>query len=614
MRSQSRRGAVERSLVVALVAGVPAAIGALVSSGAIAFQGGMSALPPVPVPSENPITEEKRVLGKILYWDEQLSSDNTTSCGTCHIPDQGGADPRLAINPGPDLLLGTPDDIFGSPGVVLSDDNNEYLISSSFGNQKQVTGRSANTVINAAYSPVMFWDGRAGGEFIDPETGAVSIATDGALESQAVGPPLSDAEMSHMSRDWPALTGKLASSRPLALATDIPADMADAIAAAGHSYQQLFIDAFGDSDITAERIAWAIATYERTLISDQTPFDAFMAGDPNAMTPQQQAGWNTFQASACQICHIPPLFTDHSFRNIGVRPNPEDLGLGGVTGLPQHNGRFKTPTLRNVGLKSTYMHNGGFTTLADVMTFYAAPPGPGNPNLDPLMPVLTPPMFVPDLIDFMENALTDPRVEQGLFPFDRPTLRSELGANPSLLGGASAGTGGLVPTMIAQVPPNAGNADFRFGVTNVNENDQLNLVVSRVPPAMGVLSPLATLGPFTATTRSGDAPAATAFWSIPDNQVLDGDVLYFQWQNPLTGARSRVAQATLFCGTGGCSFDCLADVNGDGTASPSDFTAWLAAFNNAASPDRIMADVNGNGALEPADFTAWLGAFNTGCP
>src|SRR5690606_12821291 len=65
--------------------------------------------PPVPVPAENPMTEEKRILGKILFWDEQLSSDGTTACGTCHRPAVGGIDPREALHPGPDGQPQTPD-------------------------------------------------------------------------------------------------------------------------------------------------------------------------------------------------------------------------------------------------------------------------------------------------------------------------------------------------------------------------------------------------------------------------------------------------------------------------------------------------------------------------
>src|SRR5687768_18620450 len=87
-------------LVLALVASRPLAAG----------------LPPVPVPAENPITEPKRVLGKILFWDEQLSSDASVACGSCHRPSAGGGDPRTGRHPGIDK--GTIDDVMGSPGIA----------------------------------------------------------------------------------------------------------------------------------------------------------------------------------------------------------------------------------------------------------------------------------------------------------------------------------------------------------------------------------------------------------------------------------------------------------------------------------------------------------------
>ena len=93
----------------------------------------IAGLPPIPVPSENPITEEKRVLGKILFWDEQLSSDNTIACGTCHQPGNGGVDPRLAVNPGPDGNTPSPDDILGSLGVTLVDSNGQPVAAVVFG-------------------------------------------------------------------------------------------------------------------------------------------------------------------------------------------------------------------------------------------------------------------------------------------------------------------------------------------------------------------------------------------------------------------------------------------------------------------------------------------------
>ncbi len=383
-------------------------------------------IPPIPEPPENPITEPKRVLGKILFWDEQLSSDNTMSCGTCHQPRTAKSDPRIAVNPGLDGVFGTPDDVFGSPGVVQQDEFGTPIPHPVFGTDRQVTSRSANPVSSAALvAPELFWDGRATSQFLNPETGLVSIAAGGALESQAVGPILSSVEMAHVGRTWDDVRDKLQGATPMSLATYLPTDMSDAIAI-NNTYPDLFNAAFGDPAITAERIGFAIATYERTLVPDQTPFDL------GTMTPQQQQGFNVLNSpnSRCSVCHPAPHFSNNTFRNIGVRPIPEDTGRQGVTGLPQDAGRFKVPTLRNAGLKSTFMHNGRFSTLEEVMDFYIEVNGQMQfpQNIDPLIPPINvPPPQRAAVIEFMRNALTDPRVENEEFPFDRPILRSEQG-------------------------------------------------------------------------------------------------------------------------------------------------------------------------------------------
>src|SRR5262245_66083593 len=99
-----------------------------------------AALPPVPVPAENPLTEPERVLGKMLFWDEQLSSDGSIACGTCHRPAQGGADPRVGRNPGVDK--GTIDDVLGSPGIASLDRDGHPKPDPQFGNGPQVTARA----------------------------------------------------------------------------------------------------------------------------------------------------------------------------------------------------------------------------------------------------------------------------------------------------------------------------------------------------------------------------------------------------------------------------------------------------------------------------------------
>jgi hypothetical protein len=236
--------------------------------------------------------------------------------------------------------------------------------------------------------------------------------------------------MAFEDRSWERVASDLAAATPLAMASDLPADVAARLAGAP-SYPDLFADAFGDPAITAQRIAFAIATYERTLVPDQTPFDRFARGQTAALTPAQRAGLAFFQGSRCAVCHAGPRFSNGSFRNIGLRPPAEDLGRAEVTGLATDRGRFKTPSLRNAGLKTRFMHNGQLATLDEVLDFYQGIDGQVQfpENQDPLVAggIPIPPQVRPGLLDFLENGLTDPRVAAGAAPFDRPTLRGAQG-------------------------------------------------------------------------------------------------------------------------------------------------------------------------------------------
>lgn len=210
------------------------------------------------------------------------------------------------------------------------------------------------------------------------------------------------------------------------------------------NYPDLFAEAFGDSTITAERIAWAIATYERTLYPGETPWDRFMAGQSDAMTASQIEGWEFFQSTECAECHVPPLFTDNTYRNIGLRDVVEDGGRQDVTGLFEDRGKFKVPMLRNTGLKKKYMHNGHFTRLQDVLAFYIGSYAPFfTDNQDPLIPPIDIPLpTLGPLVDFLENGLTDPRVVAEAFPFDYPTLRGERRADFPVFADCLSGPGG----------------------------------------------------------------------------------------------------------------------------------------------------------------------------
>src|SRR5205823_11299886 len=112
----------------------------------------------------------------------------------------------------------------------------------------------------------------------------------------------------------------------------------------------------------------AIATFERTLYSDRTPFDASVAQISN-LTAAEARGQALFNQSRCNVCHAGTLFTDNQFHNIGVRPQFEDTGRFQVTGNNNNIGEFRTPSLRNVGLRGRYSHDGHFAELEDVVDF-----------------------------------------------------------------------------------------------------------------------------------------------------------------------------------------------------------------------------------------------------
>ncbi|MEL6713427.1 MAG: cytochrome c peroxidase, partial [Planctomycetota bacterium] len=432
-------------------------------------------LGPVPEPAANPITAEKAVLGKMLFWDEQLSSDGSISCGTCHIPGAGGSDPRFgpdSINVGPDGVLGTEDDIGGSLGVRGTNAFGHYAQKPGVGLGRQVTGRHSQTNLMAAFSPELFWDGRAGGKFLDPADGSVLIATGGALENQSLGPLVSDVEMADASWDFDDLTARLERVRPLALASNLPGDVATALSVDA-TYPELFERAFGTPDIDPVRIAYALATYQRTTIPDDTPYDRFVVGDLTAMTQQQIDGYNAFNSTAiCAVCHPEPTFTNEGYHALALRPSSEDPGRAGVTGDSLDLGKFRTPTLRNVALRPRWFHTGSpdIQTLRDAVAFYD---GSGDfDNLDPVLTFLTlSPQTIDDVTAFME-ALTDPRVAAETFPFDRPTLRSERGTqNPAPQGyGQVAGSGGVAPSAILNAAPATGNERYRLGLENALGN------------------------------------------------------------------------------------------------------------------------------------------------
>lgn len=237
--------------------------------------------------------------------------------------------------------------------------------------------RNAPTVLNAAYFEQQFWDGRAP-----------------TLEDQAKQPLINTVEMAMPSHA--AVEEKLRA---------LP------------EYPPLFQQAFGTADITIDRVAQAIASFERTLLSFSAPIDRFLAGDQNAISAAAKRGWELFNGKArCNNCHgyisVVPTFSDNLYHNIGVAAQKQDftalarealavvrsgderqmdelavqtrfseLGRFLVTKEQKDIGAFKTPGLRNIALTAPYMHDGSEATLEDVMNFYDKG-GVDNPFLD----------------------------------------------------------------------------------------------------------------------------------------------------------------------------------------------------------------------------------------
>lgn len=154
-------------------------------------------------------------------------------------------------------------------------------------------------------------------------------------------------------------------------------------------YPALFYKAFGTSKIDSTLVTKAIAQFERTLISGNSKFDQFLIGNAT-LTPEEQNGFTIFMSEDkgdCFHCHGSennPLWTDNQFHNNGLDANFTDLGLGAVTGDPADNGKFKTPSIRNLIYTAPYMHDGRFATLEEVINHYSEGLKPSS-TIDPLM-------------------------------------------------------------------------------------------------------------------------------------------------------------------------------------------------------------------------------------
>lgn len=204
----------------------------------------------------------------------------------------------------------------------------------AIGIDKQAGRRSAPALINRGYGRAFFWDGRAA-----------------TLEEQVLQPIQDPREMNMT--------------------------LADASARVG---------------LSPGEISRALASYVRSILSGESPYDRYANGDRRALSAEQRAGLQVFRGNGnCPICHVGPNFTDERFHNTGVAwrdGSLQDEGRSAVTGKPEDRGAFKTPTLREIARTAPYMHDGTLVSLEEVVDYYDRG-GNSNPGLDPELRPLT---------------------------------------------------------------------------------------------------------------------------------------------------------------------------------------------------------------------------------
>lgn len=280
--------------------------------------------PPMDIPADNPLTNEKVALGRFLFWEKKLSGDNTMSCGSCHLA-----------------------------GHSFSD-NNQF----STGITGAVGNRQSMALINLGWAYNYFWDGRAI-----------------TLESQVIEPVQNPIEMNE---SWANALAELQTDPlypPMFEAafgsTEITQDRA---AKAMASFLRTMISA--NSKFDKQRIG----EYEFTP-SEENGFNLFLAegGSPEEV----QGGQNGADCFHCHG-HGAMQMTDYLIHNNGLDAVFTDLGVGGITGNELDMGKFKTPTLRNVELSAPYMHDGRFNTLEEVVNHYNSGGQPSS-TIDPFM-------------------------------------------------------------------------------------------------------------------------------------------------------------------------------------------------------------------------------------
>lgn len=201
------------------------------------------------------------------------------------------------------------------------------------GHLGQQLPRATPSLYNTGFNVLQMWDGRKR-----------------SLEDQALAPMIAGDEMNV---DFDTMIGFLQGFA---------------------EYREAFQKAYGEG-ITKRNIARAIASFERTIVSNNSPFDSWVKGDSSALTEDQIAGFKIFVAPKkgnCAICHNPPNFTDNGFHNIGLeeRADNPDLGRYAVRKIALLKSAFKTPSLRSIAKSAPFFHDGSAATLEQVIAYY----------------------------------------------------------------------------------------------------------------------------------------------------------------------------------------------------------------------------------------------------
>jgi cytochrome c peroxidase len=334
----------------------------------------LETLPEVTHPANNPTSPDKVKLGKLLFFDPILSGEKDITCYTCHDPNRGYSEPLdLSIGPG-----GRGFGVNRIPGT---------------GRPRAI--RNSTTIINSAFTGLT-----NGSHHLDvsdaPQTWAIIRRS---LEAQTFGALGNNTHM----RGVPT---------PMYEAAAAPDSLAKRLKSIAE-YVTLFNRAFpptgNASSVTRENLGKAVAAFERSVISNNSPYDQYVKGNLNALTEQQKRGLLLYYGKAnCSNCHSGPMFSDYNLYNLGIK----DHSLLSTPDLGSNSQRlFRTPSLRNVALTSPYMHNGTIPTLRKVIEFYNQGL-PENPNVSPsdlsikIKPLKLSSDEIDDILSFL-NALTD---------------------------------------------------------------------------------------------------------------------------------------------------------------------------------------------------------------